>query len=315
MIDAGARATGACSARATYRSIRCRRPVANATPIGYQGAMRHPRRHPSAAMAHAEGRRLRQAAERRRAHGRLATRAVVALALVPVVVIGSTVIAVMSVIGGFALLAVIFSMIGPPVLIAGGVVLAVSRHRRVVGRRSAATAAIPHRPAAPPRPDVAWGLARQRFQALAREYAAHECDPMAVLHRPALSDVTVPSTARFVDAFAEAQALDTDAFPGPQHADLFVRATDRAVRAWRAAREAADRIRLSGLTPEERSSVERVIKLLTVARDSDSEAERLAAYARARSELQKLDAAGVVHLPRTAAAALDTAARGSLPAA
>lgn len=314
MIDASARATGACSARATYRSIRCRRPVANATPIGYQGTMRHPRRHPSAAMAYAEGRRLRRAAERRRSHGEVATRAVLALALVPVVLVGATAVVVMSLLGGFALLALIFSMIGPPVLIVGTVAFAVTRRRRVT-RRSAATAAIPHRPAAPPRPDVAWGLARQRFQALAREYAAHECDPMAVLHRPALSDVTVPSTARFVDAFAEAQALDTDAFPGPQHADLFVRATDRAVRAWRAAREAADRIRLSGLTPEERNSVERVIKLLTVARDSDSESERLAAYARARSELQKLDAAGVVHLPRTAAAALDTAARGSLPAA
>lgn len=276
--------------------------------------MRHPRRHPSAAMAYAEGRRLRRAAEHRRSHGEVATRAVLVLALVPVVLVGATAVVVMSLLGGFALLALIFSMIGPPVLIAGTVAFAVTRRHRAT-RRSAATAAIPHRPAAPPRPDVAWGLARRRFQALAREYAAHECDPMAVLHRPALSDVTVPSTARFVDAFAEAQALDTDAFPGPQHADLFVRATDRAVRAWRAAREAADRIRLSGLTPEERSSVERVIKLLTVARDSDSESERLAAYARARSELQKLDAAGVVHLPRTAAAALDTAARGSLPAA
>jgi hypothetical protein len=57
-----------------------------------------------------------------------------------------------------------------------------------------------------------------------------------------------------------------------------------------------------------------VIKLLTTARDSDSDPERLAAYARARSELAKLDRAGVIHLPRTAKAALDEAARGELPA-
>ncbi|MDN5747219.1 MAG: hypothetical protein L0H64_01600, partial [Pseudonocardia sp.] len=88
---------------------------------------------------------------------------------------------------------------------------------------------------------------------------------------------------------------------------------ESAERAWRAAREAADRIRLSGLSPAERRTVEKVIKLLTTARDSDHEPERLAAYSRARTELARLDAAGVVHLPRTAAAALDAAARGALP--
>jgi hypothetical protein len=124
----------------------------------------------------------------------------------------------------------------------------------------------------------------------------------------------VASTARFVDAFAEAQALDTDSFPPAEHAASFVAAVDRAERAWRAATEAADRIRLSGLSPAERATVERVIKLLTTARDSDCDPERLAAYARARGELAKLDRAGVVHLPRTAQAALDEAARGALPA-
>ena len=122
---------------------------------------------------------------------------------------------------------------------------------------------------------------------------------MAVLRLPALADVSVPSTGRFVDAFAEAQALDTDAFPGGTHAPAYVAAVDRAERAWHAARQAAERIRLSTLTPAERATVERVIKLLTTARDSDNDAERLAAYSRARSELAKLDKAGVD--PRAAA--------------
>ena len=166
----------------------------------------------------------------------------------------------------------------------------------------------------PPRPDAVWAHARQRFAALRGEYAAYECDPMAVLRLPALSDVTVPSTGRFVEAFAEAQALETDAFPPESHATVFVIAVERAERAWRAARDAAERIRLSNLTPEERSAVERVIKLLTTARDSDNDAERLAAYARARNELARLDRAGVIHMPRTAQAALDVAGRGQLPA-
>jgi hypothetical protein len=57
-----------------------------------------------------------------------------------------------------------------------------------------------------------------------------------------------------------------------------------------------------------------VIKMLTTARDTDCDAERLAAYSRARSELAKLDRSGAVHLPPPAQAAVDAAARGELPA-
>lgn len=161
--------------------------------------------------------------------------------------------------------------------------------------------------------EQAWAQAKVAFDRVRAEYGAYECDPMAVLRRPALSDVSVASTARFVDAFAEAQALDTDTYPGPPHDAGFGTAVTRATRAWQAAQDAADRIRLSALTPDERASVERVLKLLTTARDSDSEPERLAAYARARAELDRLDRAGVVHLPRTARAAIDEASRGALP--
>jgi predicted Fe-S protein YdhL (DUF1289 family) len=138
---------------------------------------------------------------------------------------------------------------------------------------------------------------------------------MAVLRLPALADVSVPSTGRFVEAFAEAQALDTDSRPADAtHAQAFVAAVDRAVRAWEAARDAAERIRWSTLSASERTSVERAIKLLTTARDSDNDAERHAAYAMARSELAKLEKAGVVHLPRAATAALENDGRGQLSA-
>ena len=212
-------------------------------------------------------------------------------------------------------IAVITEAPGPLLLFAAMVL--VLRHRRYRRRPrfgAAGTAPLPRRPAPPPRPDLAWRRARSRFDTLRSEYAAHECDPMAVLRLPALSDVTVPSTGRFVEAFAEAQALETDAFPPGGHAAAFVAAVERAERAWRAARDAAERIRLSNLSPAERGAVDRVIKLLTTARDSDNDAERLAAYGRARAELAKLDRAGVIQLPRTAQAALDVAARGQLPA-
>ncbi len=220
--------------------------------------------------------------------------------------------------GAWALLGlfIVAGMIEEPFWLAAVLVSIMLVNRRRHRRRLAAagTAPLPQRPPPPPRPDLAWQRARARFATLRSEYAAHECDPMAVLRLPALSDVSVPSTARFVDAFAEAQALETDAFPPPSHAASFAHAVERAERAWRAARDAAERIRLSNLAPEERASVERVIKLLTTARDSDNDAERLAAYARARTELGRLDRAGVIHMPRTAQAVLEVAGRGQLPA-
>ncbi|MGH3771747.1 MAG: hypothetical protein ACRDRW_10180 [Pseudonocardiaceae bacterium] len=189
-------------------------------------------------------------------------------------------------------------------------------HRRAAGgRRPAplpAARIAPPVARTPPVPD--WPATRARFAQLRGEYGQFECDPLAVLRLPALTDVTVLSTGRFVDAFAEAQALDTDTPPPAAHQAQFATAVDQAWRAWRAAREAAERIRLAGIPAHERATVARAIKLLTMARDSDHDAERTAAYAKARAELAKLDRSGTLRLPPAAAAALDAAARGQLPA-
>lgn len=230
--------------------------------------------------------------------------------------------------GGIAVVMTLLAIL--PLLLAGVVAVAVvSAHRRmwssrrhpVTGPGSGPVAAPPSRtrvaqPAGGPGsrgPD--WSASRDRFARLRTEYAQFECDPLAVLRLPALTDVSVPSTARFVDAFAEAQALDTDAEPPPQHRVRFAAAVDGAWRAWHAALDAAERIRLTGIPAEERSTVQRAIKLLTMARDSDNEAERAAAYSRARAELVKLDRKGTLRLPPTAAAAVDAGARGQLPPA
>jgi hypothetical protein len=206
-------------------------------------------------------------------------------------------------IGGAAAVAVT-TEVPLPTVVLPVVFLAVIVFRVMVGARPAA-------PAAAVPIDDGWTAAHGRMRALRAEFAAYECDPLAVLRLPALADVTVPSTARFVDAFAEAQALETDTVPPAQHAAGFVAAVERAERAWVAAREAAVRIRDSNLSPVERAMVERVIKMLTVARESDSDAERRVAYVRARSELARLGSA--LRLPPAAQAAIDHAARGALP--
>ena len=104
-----------------------------------------------------------------------------------------------------------------------------------------------------------WDAAVARYAETARAYAAFECDPAAVLHRPALADVGVAATARFVDAFAEATALATDAYPGPQMAERFVAAAERADRAWTAAVDAADRVRAARFAPGERALLEQTL--------------------------------------------------------
>jgi hypothetical protein len=158
-----------------------------------------------------------------------------------------------------------------------------------------------------------WLGSAERFDRLRGEFAAYECDLAEVLRLPARADVTVPGTARFVEAFAEAQALRTDHHPGDAAGARFAAAVATAERAWDAARDAAERIGVSALAPGELAAVERVLKLLGTARGTDSEPERVVAYARARAELSALVGAGVLHLPPAARAALDDGARGALP--
>lgn len=119
------------------------------------------------------------------------------------------------------------------------------------------------RPGARPRaasPDwrAEWRASRRRFDELRARYAAYECDPLAVLRLPALADVTVASTARFVDAFAQAQGLHSEhEEPEPPEEDAisYRRAVERAWQAWLAANDAAERIRLAGLSPRDRATV------------------------------------------------------------
>lgn len=85
-----------------------------------------------------------------------------------------------------------------------------------------------------------WHLARDRFATLQAEYAAFEADRDAVAARPALADVTVPATARFVQAMGDAEFLATAEEPaGPRRAE-FAAAVDRAASAWEDAQRVAE---------------------------------------------------------------------------
>jgi hypothetical protein len=160
-----------------------------------------------------------------------------------------------------------------------------------------------------------WEDAVARHAETARAYAAFECDPVAVLARPALADVGEPATARFVDAFAEATALSTDAYPGPEAGERFVAAAEHAERAWQAAVDAADRVRAARFAPGERALLTQVVALLDLARSSPHEAERRNAYERARRRLADLERRTGWALPRPAGELIASRARGVLRAA
>jgi hypothetical protein len=160
-----------------------------------------------------------------------------------------------------------------------------------------------------------WQAAVERYGRTAQAFGTFECDPVAVLARPALADVTLPATARFVDAFAAASALRTESYPGAVAAAEFARAAEAAERAWAAAVDAADRIRAARFAPGERALLDQTLKLLATAESTPHEAERHAAYRRALARLSELRRRTGWALPRPATHTLEYRARGVLTAA
>lgn len=150
-----------------------------------------------------------------------------------------------------------------------------------------------------------WDAAKTTHENTAREFADFECDALAVLRLPDLVDSSVLATARFVEAFAESSALATDRQPPDEHAEKFIAAAEAADRAWRAAWAAAERMRMGRFSPEEREALDRAIKLLTVAQESNHAGERRAAYDKAREQLVVLQRRSGWVLPNPAVAELE----------
>jgi hypothetical protein len=173
---------------------------------------------------------------------------------------------------------------------------------------------LPPAPKRPPEPTLRqrWQTARSTHERTSREYAAFECDALAVLRLPDLVDTSVPATARFVEAFAEACALATDRQPQDEHAEQFIAAAESSDRAWQAARSAAERMRRSRFDPAEREALDRAIKLLMMAQESDHAGERRAAYDKAREQLAVLERRTGWTMPAPAVAELERRVQGEL---
>lgn len=190
-------------------------------------------------------------------------------------------------------------------------------HPQPPAQREQVAREAPNRPSLEKLLRARWAKARERYARVASEYAEYESDALQVLRLPALADPEVPSTARFIDAFHEAMALHTEAYPPEDLARKFISATEAAAQAWSVARDAAEKLRASRFTSTERSLIAQGIKLLELAQGGTTPAEQDAAFNAARQVLAKLERSVGTRLewrvPRTAREELERRGKPLLP--
>ena len=137
-------------------------------------------------------------------------------------------------------------------------------------------------------------------------YTEFLLDIFAILERPALNDVTVASTAAFLDAHARATDLRPTTCPTANDAlsdyEAAVRDLDRT---WAAADTHARRVGTDLMTEGERRKVSLAISALTKARDTGaSTAERQTAYKKAMELLK-----GIIPIQEQTRGALEIESR------
>lgn len=152
---------------------------------------------------------------------------------------------------------------------------------------------------------LSWTKARKRFLEMSEEYASYECDPYELARLPALADVTFDTTATFIEAFYHANQLLTATKPGdPKDASRFVAAAERAVRAWEAAKEAAELVLDTRLDDDEKVMLRRIrrsLKLADNAADPDERAHALDTAARLMCQMaDRAEGSGRWRLPQKA---------------
>ena len=154
-------------------------------------------------------------------------------------------------------------------------------------------------------------LARARHDAVLGEWGAFELDLVAVFEAPLLTDVTVPQTAAFHEAFAVAEddRLMVDRVVNDVTVDRYVAAVRVMETTWAVARAHATRVGHSHLAPVERRTLERVVGLLRKAlAEGGTDPERQAFYTQAMYLVK-----GLVDVPRRTVLAVEEAHRLALP--
>ena len=175
-------------------------------------------------------------------------------------------------------------------------------------RVSPATAAPGPAGAGSAEPDeILWRRATQRHDAVLLSYAPYEVDPHMVMRYPAITDVSCPSTATFVEALGDASTLRTADYP-------FSTSLSRAYRdavgtlevAWSAAERYARNVELDLLQPEDRKRLLHARKLLAHAEGAASDAERATYFHQVKVLMDDLARRGAIVEPAQVRLAIAT---------
>lgn len=141
-----------------------------------------------------------------------------------------------------------------------------------------------------------WADAVKELDRVTAEFASYEFNPRAVMiERPLLRDLNEPATARFYDAFGDANALRTNSEPdSPEDVAAFIKAVERASRAWdvandNALRKGEQNISSSGaLSTEQVSAKNRAAGMLDRALDENTpEAEAALSWTKTLDTLNR----------------------------
>lgn len=151
-----------------------------------------------------------------------------------------------------------------------------------------------------------WLAVKDLHQKMLRKITHAETDWDTLFFMPALSDMGVPATRKLYDAYREAENA-SDAIPRTPVDDISVLAYPKAVYAFQAAWDAAERearrIGQSRLTREERKTIKEIKNLLAIAENSAaSPNEREIAYRRVQNLVKTLTQ---IVLPQAALAAIE----------
>lgn len=162
--------------------------------------------------------------------------------------------------------------------------------------------------------DEQWAAVWRRWCAVDDAWTDLMCDPFAALTHSELLDVTLPRTAAFITAYAEARDVMTGRTAATTPADLtrLARLVDTTVTAWTEARDHAEHAGYAWLPETERKIAQKAEKLLALAGDSSAPLGERSTAATAAGRL--LAQITTVRLPEKARAELDHLSRKALPA-
>lgn len=143
----------------------------------------------------------------------------------------------------------------------------------------------------------AWDTLQEKYRETLKEYLEYEFDPLKGLEHPAMTDPTNPLMQSFWQAMNQVEVLEvTPNYAENPLATPYGKALEKAISAFRVARDDARRISKSMWSSEEKARAKNASQMLALAMDENaSPAERRTAHERAIKELE-----GIYALPQKA---------------